>query len=96
MKFIRKNFSKYLFQTALQREQQQKASKNEMLKHWELLSQSTLFIAFYHQKASKNEMLQQFGVSTTEIYQEGFLKVSVLNTSTKGAMVSSFRRGPCL
>ena len=40
-------------------------------------------------------MLKQFGVSTNEIYQEGFLKVAVLNRSTKGAMVSSFRRAPC-
>ena len=30
-------------------------------------------------------MLKQFGVSTNEIYQEGFLKVPVLNRSTKGA-----------
>ena len=62
----------------------------------QLLSQSALFIAFYQQKASKNEMLQQFGVTTNEIYQEGFLKVPVLNHSTIGAMVSSFRRAPCL
>ena len=32
-------------------------------------------------------MLKQFGVSTNEIYQEGFLKVPVLNRSMKGAMV---------
>ena len=30
-------------------------------------------------------MLKQFGVSTNEIYQEGFLKVPVLNRSTKEA-----------
>ena len=29
-------------------------------------------------------MLKQFGVSTNEIYQEGFLKVPVLNRSTEG------------
>ena len=49
------------------------------------------FIVFYQQKASKNEMLKQFGVSTKEIYQEGFLKVAVLNCSLKGASISSFR-----
>ena len=56
----------------------------------------TLFIAFYQQKASKNEMLKQFGVSTNEIYQEGFLKVPALNRSTKGAKISSFRWALCL
>ena len=30
-------------------------------------------------------MLKQFGVSTNEIYQEDFLKVAILNGSTKGA-----------
>ena len=30
-------------------------------------------------------MLKQFEVSANEIYQEGFLKVPVLNRSTKGA-----------
>ena len=40
-------------------------------------------------------MLKQFGVSTNESYQEGFLKVPVLNRSTKEAIVSSFRRAPC-
>ena len=39
----------------------------------QLLSQSTLFIAFYQQKASKNETLGQFGVRANEIYSEGFL-----------------------
>ena len=39
----------------------------------QLLSQSTLFIAFYQQKVSKNEMLGQFGVGANEIYSEGFL-----------------------
>ena len=39
-------------------------------------------------------MLKQFGVSTNEIYQEDFLKVAVLNRSTKGAKISSFRRAP--
>ena len=42
-------------------------------------------MAFYEQKASQSEMLEQFGVSTNEIYQEDFLKVAVLNRSTKGA-----------
>ena len=47
----------------------------------QLLSQSTLFIAFYQQKASINEIIKQFGVSTNEIYQENtciedFLKYS--------------------
>ena len=35
-------------------------------------------------------MIKQFGVSTKEIYQEGFLKVAVLNHSLKGASISSF------
>ena len=61
-KFIRKTFSKHLFETSLSKSKDQ------------LLSQSTLFIAFYQQKASKNEMLKQFGVSTNEIYQSDFLK----------------------
>ena len=61
----------------------------------QLLSQSTLFTAFYQQKASKTEMLKQFGVSTNEIYQEAFFRVPVLNRSTKGATISSFRRAPC-
>ena len=60
-----------------------------------LLSQSTLFTALYQQKASKHEMLKQFGVSTNEIYQEGFLKVYALSRSTKGAKIGSFRRAPC-
>ena len=58
----------------------------------QLLSQSTLFTAFYQQKASKTEMLKQFGVSTNEIYQEAFLKVAVINHSTKAAMIGSFLR----
>ena len=37
-------------------------------------------------------MLKQFGVSTNEIYQEDFLKVAVLNPSTKAAMTGSSRR----
>ena len=37
-------------------------------------------------------MIKQFGVSTNEIYQEDFLKVAVLNRSTKAAMTGSFRR----
>ena len=41
----------------------------------QLLSKSTLFIVFYRYKASKTEMLKQFGVSTNEIYEEGFPKV---------------------
>ena len=36
-------------------------------------------------------MLKQFGVSTNEIYQKDFLKVAVLNYSTKGAKTSFFR-----
>ena len=40
-------------------------------------------------------MVQQFGVSPNEIYQEGFLKVPVLNRSTKGATMSFFRRALC-
>ena len=41
-----------------------------------------------------NEILKRFGVITNEIYQEDFLKVAVLNRSTKGAKISSFRRAP--
>ena len=40
-------------------------------------------------------MIKKFGVSTNEIYQEGFLKVAVLNRSTIGATISSIRRAPC-
>ena len=61
----------------------------------QLLSQSTLFIFFYLQKASINENIKQFGVSPNEIYKEDFLKVPVLNRSTIGATISSFRRAPC-
>ena len=61
----------------------------------QLLSQSTLFTAFYQQKASKTEMLKQFGVSPNVIYQEDSLQVALLNRSTKAAKISSFRRAPC-
>ena len=37
-------------------------------------------------------MLKQSGVSTNKIYQEVFLKVAVLNHSTKGATIRSFGR----
>ena len=40
-------------------------------------------------------MLKPYGVRTNEIYQEDFLKVAVLNRSTKGAMHSSFHKAPC-
>ena len=40
-------------------------------------------------------MLKQFEVSINEIYQEDFLKVTVLNYSTKGATIRSFRKAPC-
>ena len=35
-------------------------------------------------------MLKQFEESTNEIYQEGILKVPVLNRSTKGATTAPF------
>ena len=35
-------------------------------------------------------MLTQFGVSTNESYQESFLKVPLLNRSTKGATAAPF------
>ena len=35
-----------------------------------LLSQSTLFMAFYQRKARINEVLKRFGGSTNENYQE--------------------------
>ena len=65
MRFIRKAFSITCFKPFCERSNGQ------------LVSQSTLFTTFYEQKASKNDMLQQFGVSTNQIYQEGFLKVPV-------------------
>ena len=37
-------------------------------------------------------MFKQFGVSTNEIYQEGFLKVHVLKRSTKGATLRKEQR----
>ena len=37
-------------------------------------------------------MLKQFRVRANEIYQLDFLKVAVLNRSTKGAMTGSFQR----
>ena len=37
-------------------------------------------------------MFQQVAVSTNKIHEEEFLKVAVLNRSTKGAMTYSFRR----
>ena len=39
-------------------------------------------------------MLKQFGVSTNESYQEAFLKVLVLNDSTKGATAAPFLEHP--
>ena len=45
-----------------------------------------LFIQFHYKK------IGLFGVSTNEIYQEDFLQVALLNRSTKGAKISSFRR----
>ena len=40
-------------------------------------------------------MLKQFGVSSNEIYLEGFLKVAVLNRSTKGAKIGFVRKARC-
>ena len=37
-------------------------------------------------------MLEQFGVRANGIYQKDFLKVTILNRSTKGPMTGSFRR----
>ena len=37
-------------------------------------------------------MVQQITVSTNEFHQKDFLRVAVLNRSTKGAMTGSFRR----
>ena len=39
-------------------------------------------------------MVKQFGISTNKIYQEEYLKVAVLNRSTKGATIRSFGRAP--
>ena len=41
---------------------------------------------------NKNEMFQQIAVNANEIHQEDFLKVAVLNRSTKEAMTGSFHR----
>ena len=38
---------------------------------------------------------EQITVSTNKIYQLGFLKIFILNRSTKGAITSSFGRAPC-
>ena len=40
-------------------------------------------------------MLKEFGLSPNEVYQEDFVHVVVLNRSTKGAKISSFRRASC-
>ena len=82
MKSIRKTFSKRCFKPVYERSKDQ------------LLSQSTLFVAFYQRKASINEIIKQFGISPNEIYQEAFLKVPILNRSTKEAKISSFCRAP--
>ena len=37
---------------------------------------------------------KQIGLSANEIYEHDFLKVAVLNRSTKGAKISSFHRAP--
>ena len=39
---------------------------------------------------------EQITVSTNKIYQLGFLKIFILNRSTKGAITRSFGRAPCL
>ena len=57
-----------------------------------LLSYSILSIAFYQQKVSIREILKQFGVRANKIYQSDFLRVAVLNYSTKGTMTGSFCR----
>ena len=38
---------------------------------------------------------EQITLSTNKIYQLGFLKIFILNRSTKGAITSSFGRAPC-
>ena len=83
MKFVRRGFSKYCFKPLYERKKDR------------LLSQRTLFIAFYQQKARKNEMVKQFGINTNKIYHEDFLKVNVLNPSTKGAAIICFGRARC-
>ena len=82
MKFISLLFSKWLFETALQKEQ--------LAPFVEHTFHSLLWL-----KVNKNEILKQFGVSTNEIYQYDFLKVNVLNHSTKGEKIRSFRRATC-
>ena len=39
-------------------------------------------------------MLKQFGINTNEIYQECFLKIPVLNQSTKRATATTFLEHP--
>ena len=43
-----------------------------------------LLIAFYQQKVVKTEILKLFGLRANKIYQAPFLKVAILNRSTKG------------
>ena len=57
--------------------------------------EADLSTAFYQIKNSTNEMLKQIGVTTNEIYQQDFLKITALNCSTKEVMISSFRRTHC-
>ena len=58
----------------------------------QLLLQSNLLIVFYQQKVNKNGVFQQITGNTNKIHQGNFLKVAVLNRSTKGAMTGFFRR----
>ena len=43
-----------------------------------------------------NVNCEQITVSTNKIYQLGFLKIFILNRSTKGAITRSFGRALCL
>ena len=60
----------------------------------QLLSQSTLYLAFYQQTLDRNAMFKQIASSTSKISHQNFSKVVFLKRHTKGALISSFRRGP--
>ena len=77
MKFIGKNFSKRLFQTAWRKE----PKSAPFVEHPVHILVSA--------KAEKNEMVQQITVNTNEIYQLHFPRVVVLSCYTKGATTLS-------
>ena len=83
MKLISKTSSKQLFSTAVLKEQRP-APFVEHPGH-SLLSA----------KSKQNEMDKQIVLSTNSSYQYEFLKVAVLDSSIKGAIITSFCRATC-